>query len=95
MGQENTIRWWELWARFHAPTPQFWKAVRLKMLGLAIALGALGTGLQDVEGLNENIYLIAKYTVRIGAIIPVVIAFVASFTVDTSKPKIHNDGSNL
>lgn len=85
MGKENHISFKTLLARFHAPTPQFWIAVRTKMLALAVGLGALGTGIQDIDGLTDNIYLFAKYTVRIGAVIPLVIAFIASFTVDTTK----------
>lgn len=81
MGKNNKIAWYDLVRRFKSPTPQFWKAVRTKMLTLSIALGALGVGLQDIEGFKPWVYEIAKYIIRIGAIIPLVIAFVASFTV--------------
>lgn len=81
MGKENKITWKNLVARFKAPTPQFWKAMRLKMLALAVALGALGTGLQDIEGLGVDIYTFAKYIVRIGALIPLAIAFLSSFAI--------------
>lgn len=85
MGKQNKITIKELWDRFHSPTPQFWKAIRTKMLALSAALAALGGGLELIEGLWPWVYTVAEYMIKIGAVAPLLIAFVASFTVESRE----------
>jgi hypothetical protein len=47
------------------------------------ALAALGTGLMSIEGMPEYVNFFAEYAVKIGAVAPLLVAFVASLTVET------------
>ena len=77
----------ELWDRFHAPTPIFWKKVRTKMLIMSASLAGLGAGLMNVSDLPEWVNLFAEYSIKIGAVAPLLVAFMASLTVDNSEGK--------
>jgi hypothetical protein len=89
----DKITWSVLKARFHAPTPAFWKAVRLKSLIIATAAGVLGPGLTGIAAkysqyLPSWVMPTGIYITIASVLIPVLVATVASFTVEPPDKQV-------
>lgn len=86
MGKENHLSFKAIWARFHAPTPAFWKAVRLKAAYYGGALVACAAGIGAINEMPQWVYDTCTDIEKFVPAAILLIGLMASLTTNPENP---------